>query len=64
MVMKVDDIVHFAADGFIKRKYTARADARQRAMGLQYVTAEQEDLIREVASFARAMVELHKKSDL
>lgn len=36
---------------FIDRKYIARADARQKSMGLAYVEAERQDLAREIARF-------------
>lgn len=65
MATKIDDWVQAEAERFIGRKYTTHADARQRAMGLSYVTAEQEDLIREVAYFARAMIghSAHRKGE-
>lgn len=56
MAIKVDDWIHSAADDFVKSKYLAQADFRQQAMGLSYVTAEQGDLIREFAAFARAVL--------
>lgn len=36
---------------FLTRKYVQRSDARQRAMGLIYTTAETHDLSKEVARF-------------
>ncbi|MGO3930828.1 hypothetical protein [Rhodopseudomonas pseudopalustris] len=42
-----------SAQAFVDRKYTTRADARQREMGLAYVEAERQDLAREIASFAQ-----------
>lgn len=45
------------AQAFVERKYAARADARQKAMGLAYVEAERVDLAREMANFAAAEVE-------
>lgn len=36
---------------FLCRKYVQRADARQKAMGLQYTEAETHDLAREIARF-------------
>jgi hypothetical protein len=36
---------------FLTRKYVQRADARQRAMGLQYTEAETHDLAGEIARF-------------
>ncbi len=40
------------AQAFVDQKYVARADDRQRAMGLAYVEAERCDLAREIARFA------------
>lgn len=40
------------AQSLVDRKYVARADERQRAMGLAYVEAERVDLAREMAVFA------------
>jgi hypothetical protein len=40
------------AQAYVDRKYVARADDRQRSMGLAYVEAEREDLAREFAKFA------------
>lgn len=39
------------AQAFVDRKYVARADERQKAMGLAYVEAERVDLAREIARF-------------
>ncbi|WP_407156335.1 hypothetical protein [Bradyrhizobium sp. STM 3557] len=39
------------AQAFVDRKYVATADARQKEMGLAYVTAERTDLAREIAAF-------------
>ncbi|MEY9885857.1 hypothetical protein [Bradyrhizobium barranii] len=39
------------AQACVDRKYVVRADERQKAMGLGYVTAERTDLAREIASF-------------
>lgn len=36
---------------FLEQKYIQRADARQKEMGLQYMTAETHDLSRELAKF-------------
>ncbi|THK38132.1 hypothetical protein EHS39_11655 [Ensifer sp. MPMI2T] len=58
MAKMIDDDIHHMAASFIATKYTTHADERQRAMGLAYVTAEKDDLIREVAAFARRMVDL------
>lgn len=59
MARKIDDYTHMAATRFINRKYTTHADERQRAMGLSYVTAGKEDLICEVAAFARSQISEH-----
>ena len=40
------------AQAFVDRKYVARADERQKSMGLAYVEAERQDLAREIARFA------------
>jgi ribosome assembly protein YihI (activator of Der GTPase) len=40
------------AQAYVDRKYVARSDERQRAMGLAYVEAEKDDLAREFARFA------------
>lgn len=40
-------------EAFLRRKYVTRADKRQRAMGLSYVTAETKDLAKEIAKFIR-----------
>ncbi|MBB6299934.1 hypothetical protein [Rhizobium leucaenae] len=53
MARKIEDQFHHMADAFISSKYTATADARQRSMGLSYVSAEKQDLISEVAAVAR-----------
>ncbi|WP_445215924.1 hypothetical protein ACKWRH_26525 [Bradyrhizobium sp. Pa8] len=39
------------AQAFVDRTYTQQADARQKSMGLAYVTAERTDLAREIAAF-------------
>lgn len=36
---------------WLNRKYTQRADERQKAMGLQYTTAETHDLAREIVNY-------------
>ncbi|MET3995878.1 hypothetical protein ABID65_007550 [Bradyrhizobium sp. S3.9.2] len=51
--MAVDrDAILIRAQAFVDRKYTTRADARQKAMGLAYVEAERTDLAREIRNFA------------
>lgn len=49
------------AQAYVKRKYTATADERQKAMGLSYVTAEVDDLAREFARFATAEIKIDRK---
>ena len=39
------------AQAFVDRTYVQQADARQKSMGLAYVTAERTDLAREIAAF-------------
>lgn len=39
------------AQAFVDRTYVQQADARQKCMGLAYVTAERTDLAREIAAF-------------
>lgn len=62
MAKVIDDDIHHMAAAFISTKYTAHADERQRAMGLSYVTAGKDDLISEVAAFARRVVDLMQES--
>jgi hypothetical protein len=38
---------------FLCRTYVQHSDNRQRALGLQYTTAETRDLAREIARFVR-----------
>lgn len=49
---KIDPEILARAQALVDRKYVARADERQRDMGLAYVEAERQDLAREIASFA------------
>lgn len=49
------------AQAHVDRVYTSHADARQKEMGLAYVTAERVDLAREFARFASA--EVYKAED-
>lgn len=44
---------------FLSRKYMQREDARQRSMGLVYMTAETHDLARELARF----IERHQRGE-
>lgn len=39
------------AQKFFDKKYVARSDARQKEMGLAYITAERQDLAKEIANF-------------
>lgn len=64
MATHINDAMHALAGSFISRKYTAHSDDRQKSMGLAYVTAEKEDLISEVANFARSMHQLGRKEVL
>lgn len=41
------------AQKYVDQKYISRADERQKAMGIAYVTAERTDLARELVNFAR-----------
>lgn len=41
------------AQAFLDRKYVARADERQKSMGLAYVEAERQDLAREMVNFIK-----------
>jgi hypothetical protein len=47
-----DEDVLRRAQVYVDKTYTASADARQKEMGLAYVTAERIDLAREFAKFA------------
>jgi hypothetical protein len=40
------------AEAMLRRKYVARADERQKAIGLSYVTVETNDLAHFIAAFA------------
>lgn len=44
------------AQYFVDCKYVARADERQKSMGLAYVEAERQDLAREMVNFAMSYV--------
>jgi outer membrane lipopolysaccharide assembly protein LptE/RlpB len=48
---QMDDLLR-RAQAHVDRKYVARADDRQRALGLAYIEAERADLAREMARFA------------
>lgn len=63
MAAKIDDSFHAIADALVSAKYTGFADARQRSMGLSYVTAEKEDLVREFAAFARAIFKMGQEDE-
>lgn len=43
------------AQAFVDRKYVARADARQKEMGLAYIEAERQDLAREIVRFVESV---------
>ncbi len=45
------------AQALVDRKYVARADERQKAMGLAYVEAERQDLAKTLASFAESILD-------
>lgn len=49
-----EDDLEAALFAFLCRKYVQHANYRQKAMGLQYTTAETHDLAVEVAGFIRA----------
>lgn len=39
------------AQAFLDKKYVARSDDRQKEMGLAYITAERQDLAKEMVNF-------------
>lgn len=49
----IDDALSDQVEAYLRRIYVVKADARQQAMGLSYVTCETRDLAREVANFIR-----------
>lgn len=51
-----DDQMLARAQYFVDCKYVARADDRQKSMGLAYVEAERQDLAREMVNFAMSYV--------
>lgn len=57
------DAILIRAQAFVDRKYTTRADAHQKAMGLAYVEAERTDLARELTRFTIAEIERHQQGD-
>lgn len=61
MARHIDDIFHAMASLVLSTNYTTHADARQKAMGLSYVTAEKEDLNREVAALMRQVYHAGRK---
>lgn len=61
MAKHIDDIFHAMAALALSGKYTTHADARQKAMGLSYITAEKEDLNREVAALMRQVFHAGRK---
>lgn len=48
-----DDEMQAQAQIYLDRMYIARADARQKSMGLAYIEAERQDLARTLVKFAR-----------
>lgn len=48
---------------FLNRRYVQRADARQKAMGLQYTTAEAHDLALELADFIQDQLPPDRNAD-
>jgi hypothetical protein len=54
MTQLIDELAQKAKD-YLAARYVERADDRQKAMGLSYITAETTDLAQFVADFA----ELH-----
>lgn len=48
-----DEQLNILAERWLRRVYVARADDRQKRMGLSYVTAETDDLAREIVKFIR-----------
>lgn len=44
------------AQQMVDRKYVARADERQKSMGLAYVEAERQDLAREIVRFVEPYI--------
>jgi hypothetical protein len=49
----MDDELEHLAEATLRRAYIARADERQKAMGLSYIEAETRDLAKFIARFAR-----------
>jgi phosphopantetheine adenylyltransferase len=45
------DVVMSQAQALVDRIYVARADDRQKEMGLAYIEAERQDLAREITKF-------------
>lgn len=45
------------AQYFVDCKYVARADERQKSMGLSYVEAERQDLAREIVNFTMSAID-------
>lgn len=50
------NILLIRAQEMIDRKYVARADERQKSMGLAYVEAERQDLAREIVRFVEPYI--------
>lgn len=49
--MSATDQMFDRALAYLDRKYVARADQRQQAMGLAYITAERRDFANEMVKF-------------
>lgn len=64
MAEHIDDVFHAMAALALSGRYTTHADARQKAMGLSYITAEKEDLSREVAALMRRVYHAGRKDVL
>lgn len=62
MARMIDDEIHWQTDHWLKQKYTTHADARQAGMGLSYITAERQDLVREIAAFVRLQIQRSRGS--
>jgi len=53
--MSSDNDLLTKAQAFVDRKYVARADERQKSMGLAYVEPERQDLAREIVRFVQSL---------
>ena len=50
-----DEHTRIIVENTIRRKYVARADDRQKAMGLSYIEAEREDLIKTIIGIVNSV---------